>query len=57
VEESDVVVKREMHTKCAAPWTLSKALRDLLGDDAEFKVEVIANFSGLPVATLITWEP
>lgn len=39
VEERDMVVKRELHTKCVPPKTLTRALRELLGD-AEFKVEV-----------------
>jgi hypothetical protein len=40
VEASDMVVKRELHTKCATPGRLSQELKDLLGDDAQFKVEV-----------------
>ena len=39
VEESDMVVKRELHTKCVTAGKLSQELKELLGD-AQFKVEV-----------------
>jgi len=43
VEESDMVVKRELHTKCVTAGRLSQELKDLLGD-AQFKVEVSVSF-------------
>jgi len=39
-EQSDMVVKGELHTKFATPRRLSRELRGLLGNDAQFKVEV-----------------
>jgi len=39
VEESEMVVKRELHTKCVTAGRLSQELKELLGD-AQFKVEV-----------------
>jgi hypothetical protein len=40
-EGGDMVVKRELHTKCVTPRRLSRELKDLVGHDAQFKVEVI----------------
>jgi hypothetical protein len=44
-EDSDMVIKRELHTKCVTPGRLSQELKDLLGNDAQFKVEVSVRFS------------
>jgi len=42
VEESDMVVKRELHTKCVTAGRLSQELKERLGD-AQFKVEMRHN--------------
>jgi hypothetical protein len=38
VDDSNIVIKRELHTKFVTPRRLSQELKDLLGDN--FKVEV-----------------
>jgi hypothetical protein len=43
-EGTDMVVKKEVHTKCASPRRLSRELKDLVGQDAHFKVEVITHY-------------
>jgi hypothetical protein len=40
IEECDMVVKTELHTKCVTPRRLSRELKELVGHDAQFKVEV-----------------
>jgi len=40
VENSNMIVKNELHTKYATPQKLSRELKDLLGDSIQFKVEV-----------------
>jgi hypothetical protein len=44
-KESDMVVKTELHAKCVTPRRLSKELKELVGHDAELKVEVIPSRS------------
>jgi hypothetical protein len=41
IEDSGMVVKKEVHTKCVTPRRLSRELKDLVGHDARFKVEVL----------------
>jgi len=43
IEESDMVVKTELHTKCVTPRRLSRELKELVGQDAQFKVEMRHN--------------
>jgi hypothetical protein len=43
-----MIVKKEVHTKCATSRRLSKALKDLVGQEAHFKVEVITPCSVKP---------
>jgi len=38
-----MIVKKEVHTKCATSRRLSKALKDLVGQEAHFKVEMRHN--------------
>jgi len=42
-EATDMVVKGELHTKCVTARRLSKELRGLLGNGAQFKVEMRHN--------------
>jgi hypothetical protein len=44
VVDSDMVVKRELHTKCVTPSRLSQELKYLLGDNVHFKVEASRRF-------------
>jgi hypothetical protein len=48
VEDSDMIVESELHTKWATPRRLSRELKDLLGDSAQFKVEVRKAFFSRP---------
>jgi hypothetical protein len=47
VEDSDMIVS-ELHTKYATPRRLSRELKGLLGDSAQFKVEVRKAFFSRP---------
>jgi hypothetical protein len=40
IEDGDMIVENELHTKYATPRKLSRELKDLLGDSTQFKVEV-----------------
>jgi hypothetical protein len=44
-KESEMVLKTELHTKCVTPRRLSKELKELVGHDAQLKVEVMSSSS------------
>jgi len=43
IDGPDMVVRGELHTKCVTPWRLSRELKELAGQDAQFKVEMRHN--------------
>jgi hypothetical protein len=47
--EGDMAVRTELQAKCVTPRRLSKELKELVGHDAQFKVEVVPSSSCINV--------
>jgi hypothetical protein len=54
--QDNMEVKKELHTKYATPYKLSKELVNLLGTDAKFKVEVRTIFQAINIHVFTLYQ-